>query len=92
MGVTESFIGEVSGVCGTISQLGCMAIGGITVIRGEFTVGELIAAIQLLNSVFCPISNVSQLTAVINASKPIREKMEKNEPIIRAFNHSFILV
>lgn len=60
-----------------LSQLGCIAVGGLLVIRKEISVGELIAAIQLLNSVFNPLSALSQILSIMKGSLPIREKVDK---------------
>ena len=76
-GVTESYISVVSSICAMLSQLGCIAVGGLLVIRKEISIGELIAAIQLLNSVFNPLSALSQISSVMKGSLPIREKVDK---------------
>ena len=76
-GVTENYISVVSSVCAMLSQLGCIAVGGLLVIRKEISVGELIASIQLLNSVFNPLSALSQILSVMKGSLPIREKIDK---------------
>ncbi len=44
-------------------------------IRGEITIGELIAAIQLLNSVFQPINTLSQKLAVLRSTTDIQQKI-----------------
>ena len=75
-GETESFVQIAAGVCGFVAQLGCMAIGGIFVIRGELRIGELIAAVQLLNSVFSPITRFSSTLACMSGSRPVREKVD----------------
>lgn len=74
-GTAKTFVNELSTACGTVSQLGCMAVGGALVIGGEMSVGELIAAIQLLNSVFNPINGIAQITAQKQSAKPIIEKI-----------------
>lgn len=74
-GVIENFVRQLSGICGFIAQIGCMGIGGILVIKGEINVGELIAAIQLLNSVFNPINVLSEIIALMKSTEPIREKI-----------------
>ena len=74
-GVLETYLNECSSICAAISQLGCIAIGGYFVIQGEFLVGEMIAAIQLLNSVFSPISSFSQNYVQISGTSKIRKKI-----------------
>lgn len=61
-----------------LSQLACMAAGAWLVWRGEFTVGGLIAAVQLLNGVFNPLQFMIQNTNVMKATKEIREKITNN--------------
>ena len=74
-GTAQTFVNEISAACGLISQLGCMAIGGALVIGGDMSAGELIASIQLLNSVFGPINGISQIVAQKQSAKPIMEKI-----------------
>ncbi len=76
-GVAEKFVMEFTQIIGGVSQMGCMAIGGILVIKGHFSLGGLISAIQLLNYVFNPISAISEIITGMRAAKPIREKIEK---------------
>lgn len=87
-GVMEGFVNELSSVCGGIAQLGCMAIGGMLVINGEMSVGKLIAAVQLLNSVFNPIDGFSQLLALCNASKPIRDKVDEELTVVQSLENN----
>lgn len=50
--ITSNNIGMAIGM---LSQLLCMAVGIWFVLRGDMTVGLLIAAVQLLNGVFSPL-------------------------------------
>lgn len=59
-----------------IAQLGCMFTGVYFVITGNITTGQLIMAVQLLNSVFGPINSLSGNMGLIKSSKVIREKLE----------------
>ena len=74
-GVVDLFMKEVSNTCGFVAHIGCIAIGGILVILGDIRVGELIAQIQLLNSVFNPINAFSQILASMKSTTPIQEKI-----------------
>lgn len=84
VGTAQTFVNELSSACGTISQLGCMAVGGALVIGGEMSVGALIAAIQLLNSVFSPINGIAQISAQKQNAKPIMEKLTAELQMIPA--------
>ncbi len=59
-----------------IAQLGCMFTGVYFVITGNITTGQLIMAVQLLNSVFGPINSLSENMGLIKSSKVIQEKLE----------------
>lgn len=76
-GVLDLFMREVSNTCGFIAHIGCIAVGGVLVINGEIRIGELIAQIQLLNSVFNPINAVAQIMTSIKATKPIQKKINQ---------------
>ncbi|WP_156286515.1 ABC transporter transmembrane domain-containing protein [Oceanivirga salmonicida] len=56
---------------GLISQMLCLSIGIFLAIKGYLTIGMLIAAIQLLNSIFTPISNISKYRNLIKTQKKI---------------------
>jgi len=58
------------------AQLGCMFAGVYFVITGNLTTGQLIMSVQLLNSVFGPINNLSQNMGLIKSNKVIRNKLE----------------
>lgn len=68
---------NVSSMLGGIAQIGCFIIGGVLVINGNLSVGLLMAAIQLLNSVFMPVTLISQSMAIITGIKPVIEKLNK---------------
>lgn len=74
-GTAQNFVNELSSACGAISQLGCMAVGGALVIYGDMSVGALIAAVQLLNSVFGPINRIAEILAKRQGAKPMMEKL-----------------
>lgn len=67
--------GNTSGMLGGVAQVGCFIIGGILVINGEITVGLLMSAIQLLNFVFNPMTQLSQSLAYIASAKPVLAKV-----------------
>lgn len=72
----SKFVNEVSSVVSFMAQLGCMAVGGVLVIRQEITVGQLIAAVQLLNSIFNPMNALAQIRTSMNGTADIRRKLE----------------
>lgn len=84
--ISQRFINQSLICCGTISQIGCMAVGGYLVIRGDMRIGELIASIQLLNYVFNPITAISQTITLKKAAKPIREKLERELSVKPAYS------
>lgn len=59
-----------------LSQIGCMIVGAVFVMRGEITTGMLLAAVQILNFVFSPIGTISQNINLMKANKVIRDKIE----------------
>ncbi|WP_300411080.1 ABC transporter ATP-binding protein [Lagierella sp.] len=65
----------ISGVS-FFSQILCMIIGAVFVIRGEITTGMLLASIQILNYVFGPIREISNNRNLMDANKIIRDKLE----------------
>lgn len=87
--ISQGFINHALMSCGSISQIGCMAVGGYLVIRGDMRIGELIASIQLLNSVFNPITSISQTITLKKAAKPIREKLEAELSVEPAYSVSW---
>lgn len=58
------------------SQILCMIIGAIFVIKGEITTGMLLASIQILNFVFGPIREIANNRNLMKANKVIRDKLE----------------
>lgn len=76
-GVLDLFMRELSTTCGFMAHVGCIAVGGILVIKGEIRIGQLIAQMQLLNSVFNPINAVAQIMTLIKSTKPIQEKINQ---------------
>ncbi len=72
---SQRYVGTLSLVCGIAAQAGCMAIGGVFVIRGELSIGELIASVQLLNNVFQPVSDLSGNLSLVRSTKPLAEKL-----------------
>lgn len=59
-----------------LSHIGCMMIGAIFTMKGEITTGMLIAAVQILNFVFSPISEIAQYRNLMKSNKVIRDKLE----------------
>lgn len=66
---------SISGISFLI-QLLCVLIGGYFVIKGRITTGSLIMAIQILNSVFSPINDVSNKRNLMKATKSLRDKID----------------
>lgn len=71
-----------SGIVDSISEnLGMLvftapiAIGGYFVIKGQITIGTLVALIQLMNNIIGPIQMSSQLINKVKSLKPIMEKI-----------------
>jgi ABC-type multidrug transport system fused ATPase/permease subunit len=60
----------------SFAQIGMMALGAYLVIQGKLTIGLLIAATQLSNSVTNPLSIIVNSLSSIAGSKTIREKLD----------------
>lgn len=60
-----------------LAQLICMSIGVYFVMKGELTVGLLISAINLLNSVFNPLQLFVQRLNLMKTVKNIREEIDE---------------
>ncbi|MCX7656230.1 MAG: ABC transporter ATP-binding protein/permease [Treponemataceae bacterium] len=58
----------ISGVLTNIAPLVVMIVGGLRVIRGELTVGELVAITMYLNPLYLPLQRFSELNAVFSTS------------------------
>lgn len=70
-GSAESVISGVS----VAVQLLCMLVGSYFVIIGRVTTGGLIMGIQILNSVFTPINDISYNMNMIKSVKNLKEKI-----------------
>lgn len=58
------------------AQLACMSVGVWFALKGEITVGLLIAAVNLLNSVFNPIRMVAQYKNLMGTTDEIRQDLD----------------
>lgn len=67
----------VNAVFASLAQIGMMALGAWLVIRGQLTIGLLIAATQLSNSVTNPLSTIVNSLSSISGSKAIRAKLNQ---------------
>jgi ATP-binding cassette subfamily B protein len=67
----------VDAVFSSLAQIGMMALGAWLVIRGRLTIGLLIAATQLSNSVTNPLSVIVNSLSSISGSKAIRAKLNQ---------------
>lgn len=70
-------IGCVSGNIGLLLFTAPIAIGGYFVIKGETTVGTMIALVQLIGRITMPIGSSAQIINKIKSLKPIIEKIDK---------------
>jgi ABC-type bacteriocin/lantibiotic exporters, contain an N-terminal double-glycine peptidase domain len=67
----------------TILTLLTYVVGGYLVIKGQITLGALIALAQLLFKVASPIMAITSAVTDINSTKDIRKKLEKIENYCR---------
>ena len=87
----EKFFFAFSNVISFISQTACFAIRCYFVFRGELTVGALINALQLLNSVFQLIELIAEGIKSIKGSKIIKDKIDNFRNIIFVFRKTIRL-
>ena len=73
----EGTIAAVSNEIGSAIQLGVFAIGGIFVVQGQFTVGVLLAFVQLMNNIMEPIQELPGLLANRKAARGLIQKTER---------------
>ena len=66
----------ISGISMAV-QLLCILIGSYFVINGHITTGGLIMAVQILNSVFYPIQDISANMNLMKSVKTLRDKIER---------------
>lgn len=71
-GVVEAFSQNL----GMLMFSAPIAIGGYFVIKGDLTIGKMIALIQLLNNVINPLTSASNRINKIKSLKPIIEKID----------------
>lgn len=66
-----------------LAQLGCFSIGVFFVLRGDLTIGLLIAAINLINSVFNPVQELVQAKNLMGTVKEIFTELDSmmNVPV-----------
>ena len=74
--ILNVFVQDMAEVISAISQVLCMAIGCYLVLEGKLTIGYLATSIQLLNSIFNPIKNLSYKVSLIKSTKELRTSIE----------------
>lgn len=67
---------SVSTLVSSLSFVATIAICGFLTVKGEITMGVLIAVIQLLNSVVGPIGNISAAFGALSSTKNLLQKYE----------------
>jgi len=65
LGMYDQAMGVVSGLVGTLSTVAILGLGGLRVMDGRLTMGELVAFQALLQSFSGPIGNLSQLGSTL---------------------------
>ncbi|MEG0895424.1 MAG: ABC transporter ATP-binding protein [Oscillospiraceae bacterium] len=70
----SSFIIELSNIASTISQLGCIALGGYLVIKGSITIGSLIVCIELSGGCFGAIEVIGTKLSEVKSMKILLNK------------------
>ena len=83
LNIARDSINELNNTMGSVGQIACMAVGGVMVIKGELSVGDMIIIIQLINSIFNYLQKVTSYINSIVSSMPLREKLleELNTPV-----------
>ncbi len=71
----DDLMGVLSNNLGFLVHMSALAVGSFLVIRGELTVGALIAAIQIMNGIVQPINEIVQRMTMIKSTEVVREKI-----------------
>ena len=82
-GIFESFTNHLSLMLGMLVFFAPLGLGTYLTIIGKFTVGGMLASVQLTNYIANPLMNLSNIIGKIKGAKPINEKLEA---IIRELN------
>ena len=76
LGVVEGFFSFFNNLTGSIMFLIVMGVGAYLTTKGEFSVGSMIAVINLLNYIVWPFANISNLKLLLNIYKPQEGKVQ----------------
>ncbi len=75
--VVDRVVVELSSSIGMIAHMGCMIIAAVLIVRGDITVGAMIAGTQLLNFVFSPLNALLSRMTHLKATKGVRAHYEQ---------------
>lgn len=76
--VWESVLGAPALACAFITQIIVMMVGGLLVIKGNFTIGVLLTVITLVDYIISPVMNLDgSLSAIKRAAVSIKRIQEK---------------
>lgn len=73
--VAEDVMNTLCMSCGFVVQLGVFLMGSWLAIKGEITIGVVIAFVQLMNYVIQPISNIPRVLSLRKAAAGLLHKM-----------------
>jgi ATP-binding cassette subfamily C protein len=73
--IISSVVDMLSGLFGSILHISVMMVGVYLTIKGKITVGEMIAAVQLMNYIINPLVQSVMTINKINSTKDISNKM-----------------
>ena len=71
-------VGTLSLSIGFIVQIGMFLVGGYLTLKNVITIGQVMAALQLMNNIFRPIISIANYRAAVNSTKPILEELRKS--------------
>lgn len=71
----ESSMHTLSNNLGFLVHIGALSVGSYLVIRGEITIGALIAAVQIMNGIVQPINYISQRMTTMKSTENVRDKI-----------------
>ncbi len=67
-------VNQLNLICSSFAQLSCIALGGLLIVAGKITAGDLVNSMQLANGCFYAVNDFSERMAAIRSTKPISEK------------------
>ena len=71
------FLTELSNTAGSFSQLACIGFGGLFILKGMISVGDLIVSMQLINFCFGAVQLIGEKSSCMGSVSEIKKKIAK---------------